>query len=419
MESKQLEHEAGLIRKILGSAIRNPSDSGHPVLVDDWEHNWNPQSQSSQAPNTRTYAYINNPTGSIRWFFPADTPYPAYLGLYNSAHLKARIYKLGTHAAFSLGVQRKLFTGYFSIKSTKVPFENLLESLDAETYAVFTGTVGENRKSVAAIYRNKEISHFIKMAHTKQAENILKNEASYLRKLGDYPFFRLIHPRVHPASQDPCLILSNIKPKPAREVARLEDMHVEALAEIYKFTHQKASISETDFYRKIHENLGRIYSREVVDPKLDTPALHRVIDGLIKLSKSISEKNHIPLALAHGDFTPWNMYLSDNYVHVYDWELAKENKPLLFDFFHFMYQSGVMLLRQNFSQLEREINRSLRLPHTKKIIKTYKLDIQLCHKLYLLSIISYYLRIYMDESQVHMQVHWLLDIWKQSLEKFS
>ena len=45
------------------------------------------------------------------------------------------------------------------------------------------------------------------------------------------------------------------------------------------------------------------------------------------------------------------------------------------------------------------------------------IDPQRYHKLYLLAIVSYYLRIYMDEAEVHMQVHWLIQTWRQALAK--
>lgn len=413
MENKHLETEAALVRKILGYGSNTPLDSNHSVLVEDWEHSWKSSEEDQQAYN---FSYILNPTGTIRWFFPSDTQYPAYLSLYNSAHLKARVYKLCTHAAFSLNLQKKLFSGSFSIKTSKLPFQDLLKTLDAETYAVFTGTVGENRKSVAAIYRNKSVSHFVKLSHSDKAKEILSNEEKMLKYLSDLPFFRLDHPRVHPDSKEGCLILSNIKPTPAREVARLEDMHIEVLSEIYKFTAKEEIMASSTFYREIHENLSRICTREVLDPAINNPVLNRIIDNLIKLTKSLSPAKFFQTSLAHGDFTPWNMYLSDNYVHLYDWELSRKGLPLFFDLYHYMYQSGVLLLRQNYDQILREISRSFRLPHSKRLCKQYGLDLQYYHKLYLLYIISYYLRIYMDEESVHMQVHWLMDIWDQALQ---
>lgn len=414
MESKHSTHEAALIKKILGNGPKSLASS-HSVLVEDWTHDWNPTSSRPEK-NAYRFSYIKNPTGTIRWFFPSDTPYPAYLGLYNSAHLKARVYKLVTFAAFALKLQKRLFDGSFEIHTSRLPFQELVKLLDADTYAVFTGTVGENRKSVVAIYRHKSISHFVKMAHTDTASQLLQNEANVLKRMNQLPRFRLDIPRVHTDSQEGCLILSNIKPTPAREVARLEDMQIEVLDELYRFTEKVEKISEAAFFKEIHTNLARICTREFADPSLDNPKAHSLIEALLKLAQGINPEKSVRTSLAHGDFTPWNMYLSENYVHVYDWELAGDGKPLFYDLFHYIYQSGVLLLRQNHEQIQREITRSLRLPHTKKIIRQFGMDAEFYHKLYLLSIVSYYLRVYMDEEHVHMQVHWLVDTWEQAIK---
>ena len=34
-----------------------------------------------------------------------------------------------------------------------------------------------------------------------------------------------------------------------------------------------------------------------------------------------------------NDFTPWNMFVENNHLYLFDWELAKKNIILLYDFF--------------------------------------------------------------------------------------
>ena len=47
----------------------------------------------------------------------------------------------------------------------------------------------------------------------------------------------------------------------------------------------------------------------------------------------------------------------------------------------------------------------------------YHLDLSIYYQLYLLHLISYYLKIYVNEPNVHMQVHWLLHTWDMALQK--
>jgi hypothetical protein len=47
-------------------------------------------------------------------------------------------------------------------------------------------------------------------------------------------------------------------------------------------------------------------------------------------------QDEIPVYLAHGDFTPWNTFLQDGRLYVFDWEYAEPSWPVGYDFVHFM-----------------------------------------------------------------------------------
>ncbi len=46
--------------------------------------------------------------------------------------------------------------------------------------------------------------------------------------------------------------------------------------------------------------------------------------------------NRLPVALAHGDFTPWNSFVLERGLYVFDWEYAAENWPLGYDLVHYL-----------------------------------------------------------------------------------
>jgi thiamine kinase-like enzyme len=47
-------------------------------------------------------------------------------------------------------------------------------------------------------------------------------------------------------------------------------------------------------------------------------------------------QDQIPVCLAHGDFTPWNTFLQDGRLYVFDWEYANLAWPVGFDLAHFI-----------------------------------------------------------------------------------
>jgi hypothetical protein len=54
-------------------------------------------------------------------------------------------------------------------------------------------------------------------------------------------------------------------------------------------------------------------------------------------------KERVPLGLTHRDFTPWNTFLADGRLFVFDWEYGRRNWPPLLDALHFVIQKGVLV----------------------------------------------------------------------------
>ena len=76
------------------------------------------------------------------------------------------------------------------------------------------------------------------------------------------------------------------------------------------------------------------------EPLRDTSFTSKIVDLSLLLSKfHLTEKHDCGLktCLSHGDFTPWNIIVSDNKYVLIDWELADE-RPLGYDIFYYMSQ---------------------------------------------------------------------------------
>lgn len=59
------------------------------------------------------------------------------------------------------------------------------------------------------------------------------------------------------------------------------------------------------------------------------------------LTASRIDKQGLRLALAHGDFCPWNILMQENQIKLIDWELAKD-RPLGFDLFTYICQVSLL-----------------------------------------------------------------------------
>ena len=63
-----------------------------------------------------SFDFINNPDGTIRWFYPSAGMTAGHLSLYNAASVKARLYKTITRIAFRLGQAHCLASGTFRVQ---------------------------------------------------------------------------------------------------------------------------------------------------------------------------------------------------------------------------------------------------------------------------------------------------------------
>jgi aminoglycoside phosphotransferase (APT) family kinase protein len=125
--------------------------------------------------------------------------------------------------------------------------------------------------------------------------------------------------------------------------------------------------------------------------------------------------DRVPVSLGHGDFTPWNMFVGERRLHVYDWELAGE-APLLSDLFHFVCQTGVLVRREAPGRILRRLERELTRPAIAALVQHYGIDIDLHLRLYLLDRATYYLARYSTRTDLHVQADWLLEFWAQALQ---
>ncbi|MEL6651273.1 MAG: hypothetical protein AAFQ87_10765 [Bacteroidota bacterium] len=370
--------------------------------------------------SAREFAYICNPDGSIRWLFPKDQAYPVHLALYNSAHWKARAYKLATHLAFKLKQQGRLHSGEIWLGDfQQSELYQMIDEVPHDGLAIFTGTVGENRKAIVAINQGKQTTHFLKVPLGPASRNNVANEAEILNQIASLDLQVLQVPTVKTWPRRDSVLLSNVKPKEGREGNRLSVTHLKALREFYDATRRSAKLGHLPYYREIQQNLLQIGRLEISDQSLDHHQILRIFKALDREYRRLTPDEQITVAWAHGDFTSWNMYQTEEALYVYDWELAQPDMPILYDAFHYLYQTGILLLKQSKRQLEKELLRAQRLPGMGDLLRDYQLSFDSQHRLYLVHLISYYLRIYMDEPSVHMQVQWLLDAWEHALTQLS
>ncbi|MBL7922906.1 MAG: phosphotransferase [Bacteroidia bacterium] len=361
-------------------------------------------------------AFINNPDGSIRWFFPNHSREAGHLSLYNAASLKSGLYKTLTRLAWKLGQGSFLFSGSFLVQQKL--FETVQERYgmdDAESCSFFTGTRGATRKIVLHVQTGKRESAFIKIPLTKEAEKLVENEYNMVKTLSNYDFSTLSLPSISKRVNGHAR-LSDVKPRICISAERITAIHIAALAELYALSHERKALSETEAWSTLCSNMDFLNRELVFINTIDQTATLRLVELLRQLYLELPQGLTVPVSVSHGDFTPWNMYCDEQRLYVYDWEMARNGIPMLFDLFHFSYQSVILQQRKNYPEVRDAIHSWSRQPLVMHMIQKYGIKVQLHHALYLLFNVSHYVRQYLGEKELLMQSQWMITAWTAAIE---
>lgn len=368
--------------------------------------------RSSPNSKAKEFNTILNPDGTIRWIYSKQLEKPIFLNLYNTSSWKGKLFKWACKFYFKFQIQSILNTANIWVNTQQLNLDNISDQLNTAPYAIFTGTTGENRKAIICYEQQGQVTQFLKMPLTKPAQILVNNESQQLQKLQQQNFLYLQHPNTQKINNS--LLLSDVRPTKKLSNKNLTKIHFSALKELYQYTATTQLISSLPIWKSVLNDLSIIRNSSVKN-NISILQIHHLACLLETLLDRIDPNQIISSALAHGDFTPWNTYLSSSRLHVYDWELAQQ-LPMLYDCFHYLFQTNILVNRKSFQEIKKAINHLEQEVEIQSILQDYQIDFQLAYQLYLLHNISYYLSRYMRQEYLHEQAHWLLDTWTEALE---
>ena len=367
--------------------------------------------------HSESFYFINSPDGTIRWVFPKNLIYPGFLSLYNSSGLKATVFQQVVKLAYQTQTQHLICSGKFELYSKKEKYVQSLYAEKEESFSIFTGTTGPNRKAIIALHKGRETTHFIKFPLTEKSKILINNEWDHLRCLRQFQFENFEVPVA--TNLNGGIKLSNIKPDKFLHNSKLENTHFSAVTELYEQTTRFFEIGTVSSWKQSLDTIFSLFIKLEDSDLKESLKVRKIIGKMYEISQQINENTEIPIAYSHGDFTPWNMYLSRDRLGIYDWELASLHRPILFDLFHFIFQSHVLIKRSSFKTIADAVAAMRQHPSVRRLIGKYDIDFHLHYQLYLLINCSYYINLFIDQERLHKQVFWLIDIWEAAFHDLS
>lgn len=189
--------------------------------------------------------------------------------------------------------------------------------------AYFTGTSGPHRKTTAQFMASTgQILGYAKITRQPKITKFVKNEARVLSDISTLGLQTVILPNViafHSDEQKTLLVTDTRKTARSQSPTTFTKAHRDFLQELYSRTESRSALALFNTIREIAQRNAPEWR-------------DRLLAGLAVLEPFV---NYLPTCRSHGDFTPWNCFLVDQKLYVFDWEYSHSAYPVGYDFVNF------------------------------------------------------------------------------------
>lgn len=283
------------------------------------------------------------------------------LDLYNARTRKAKALKLCIGASYSCGMSGQVMKSVrltapsdINAEDAKetVLFGYLKERLGIENpyFAVSLGTPGPDRKPVIQIQDGAGlVAGYAKVGWNAATNGRMKNEADTLQNFSKKSFDTFNLPEVIDAVDWRGRYVTVLSPPEGDLGAApeaLSETYVNVLKELAVYNLTAHRLNESPFWDAAKEKVKNIssgYNRNILEQKVMPLIEKRYGDRLL------------PFHQSHGDFAPWNTYIVNGRLFLYDWEHSSPDSPAGRDLFHFVTQTNFLLENTNSYELYRTV----------------------------------------------------------------
>lgn len=170
--------------------------------------------------------------------------------------------------------------------------------------------------------------YIVKTGAGTAIDALLKNEAQWLRKLREQASLAAHIPELvaHRSGDDFCFVAQTVVS--GKFDMRLGELHFDFLRKLQNSSLQTINYERSELYRTYNSRLADLSD---VLPDAWSARLEKAMRQI----GEVLSASPVLMVAAHNDFTPWNVGLEHNLVHVFDWEFAADEQLPLFDPFHF------------------------------------------------------------------------------------
>ena len=340
---------------------------------------------------------LKNSVGQ-EWLFPVKNTY-RFLSLYFPSSIKGKIVRFLLPLCAFLPFLRKICR----IEKEKFCLPKELDScikkvfnLDSYEFAVFGGSPCAHQKMTLMIMKDNRYLGYCKLSDNKEMFEIFRHESEVLNLLKNKGVDSIPSVLFCDELKNGLFVFVQTTERAGLvRKAMFGDKEVFSfLNEVKSLTSQKMDYLETDFCKTLKLLKSNVC---LLGDKKDD--VLRVIDRV----EEYLVKNKYEYCVYHGDFTPWNSFIVNDRLFVFDFEYSQKSYPIFLDFFHFFTQTHIY---DNYMSKEDIWNEYVK---RRDEMKEYILNVDFYYSCYLLGIMSFYL--FRDNGFLNERLRQCFETW--------
>ena len=203
-------------------------------------------------------------------------------------------------------------------------------------YGVFCGSPGRHQKITIMINQGKKCLGYCKVTDNPEVFAIFQKESAdllYLKSKGIGCIPEILFVNEIKDLPGVFLLVQTTKREGVIRKAAINDSCVfDFVARMHNLTKSKMSYAKSDFAHSVH------VLRRYID-LFKTEEQHAIFHAISEVEKELTIPSYY--SAYHGDFTPWNCYIVDKELFVFDFEYFQRYTIPYLDYFHFFTQSCI------------------------------------------------------------------------------
>lgn len=203
-------------------------------------------------------------------------------------------------------------------------------------YGIFCGSPSRHQKITIMINQGKKCLGYCKVTDNPEVFSIFQKESAdllYLKSKGVSCIPEILFVNEIKDLPGVFLLVQTTMRERVIKTAAINDSYVfDFVSQMYDLTKNKMSYAGSDFAQSVHLLKNYIHLFKMEEQQNILHAIKEVEKVLI---------NSYYYSAYHGDFTPWNSYVVDTKLFVFDFEYCQKYTVPYMDYFHFFTQACI------------------------------------------------------------------------------